>query len=282
MFVSPMLLHKFSPPFDELPFDENEYISELKIDGIRLLLAKWDNVIKLYTRHGNEITGKFPELLNIDIPNGTILDGEVVVPGPGGKPDFEETMSRFQAGRNGIQPIQYCVFDIIYLEDKRITHLPLLKRKELLKSLIKPSQYIAPVEWTTGNAEAYFNLTKEHGLEGIVIKKADSLYKIKNRSHNWLKVINYSFADVYITGLRKNEFGLLLSLEEGNKMRPVGLMEFMVPAARKKFYQEYRNYVVDENKDFIFLEPKIKAKVKYRNLTKENKLRIPSFVEFIS
>lgn len=95
MFVSPMLLHKFNPPFGELPFDESEYISELKIDGIRLLLSKWDNVIKLYTRHGNEITGKFPELLNLDIPDGTILDGEVVVPGPGGKPDFEETMSRF-------------------------------------------------------------------------------------------------------------------------------------------------------------------------------------------
>ncbi|WP_236693978.1 hypothetical protein [Sporosarcina globispora] len=65
-------------------------------------------------------------------------------------------------------------------------------------------------------------------------------------------------------------------------MRTVGLMEFMIPAARKKFYQEYRKYVVEENKDFIFLESKIKAKVKYRNLTKENKLRIPSFVEYIS
>lgn len=191
-------------------------------------------------------------------------------------------MSRFQAGKNGIQPIQYCVFDIIYLGEKRITHLPLLKRKELLKSIIKPSQNIAPVEWTTGNAEAYFNLTKEHGLEGIVIKKADSLYKTNNRSHNWLKVINYSFADVYITGLRKKEFGLLLSMKEGSKLRSVGLMEFMAPAARSKFYNEYHKYVVEENNNFVFLEPKIKVKVKYRNLTKENKLRIPSFVEYIS
>ncbi len=59
----------------------------------------------------------------------------------------------------------------------------------------------------------HFELTKQHGLEGIVIKKADSTYKIGKRSHDWLKVINYQYADVFITGMRKDEFGLLLGVE---------------------------------------------------------------------
>lgn len=62
----------------------------------------------------------------------------------------------------------------------------------------------------------------------------------------------------------------------------VGFMEFMKPDAKKEFYKQYHNYIVEENKIFIFLEPKIKCRVKFRNYTKAGLLRIPSFVEYIS
>jgi DNA ligase 1 len=73
----------------EQPFDDESFITELKLDGIRLILSKVDNKVQLYTRHKNEVTAKFPELLTIDIPDGTILDGEIIVTDPTGKPDFE-------------------------------------------------------------------------------------------------------------------------------------------------------------------------------------------------
>lgn len=79
-----MLLHKI-----DHPFDDNEYITELKLDGIRLILSKFNNNIKLYTRHNNEVTFMFPELLDLDIPDGTVLDGEIIVTDAHGKPDFE-------------------------------------------------------------------------------------------------------------------------------------------------------------------------------------------------
>lgn len=60
-----MLLSK-----SDSPFDEDQYITELKLDGIPLILPKFNNTIKLYTRHNNEVTSKFPELLNLDIPDG--------------------------------------------------------------------------------------------------------------------------------------------------------------------------------------------------------------------
>jgi DNA ligase 1 len=107
-----------------------------------------------------------------------------------------------------------------------------------------------------------------------VLKRKDSRYEVGKRSHSWIKVINYQNEDVLITGLKKGEFGLLLSFLNGNA---AGLMEFMSPAERKNFYP--MQHVVSENDKFIFIEP-IKCRVKFRNLTKEGKLRIPSFVEW--
>ncbi len=79
-----MLLQK-----SDRPFDDDEYITELKLNGIRLILSKCNGSIKLYTRHKNEVTFKFPEVLKLDLPDGTVLDGEIVVTDSHGKPDFE-------------------------------------------------------------------------------------------------------------------------------------------------------------------------------------------------
>ncbi|PLT32666.1 RNA ligase family protein [Bacillus sp. V5-8f] len=275
MFVSPMLLQK-----SEHPFDDNDFVTELKLDGIRLILSKFNNQIKLYTRHNNEVTAKFPELQSIDIPDGTVLDGEIIVSDVEGKPDFEAVMERFMSKRSS-HAIQFCVFDVIYHEGRKVTHLPLVERKELLESLIDNDEHVAKVQWMSGNGKAYCDLVKEHNLEGIVLKRANSKYQIKKRSHDWLKIINYQYADTVITGLRKDEFGLLLAIEENGSLKPAGVMEFMGSEARKQFYCQYRDLIVEEDKKFTFIEPKIKCRVKFRNYTKAGLLRIPSFVEYI-
>lgn len=275
MFVSPMLLSKINSPFNG-----DEYITELKLDGIRLILSKFNNTIKLYTRHNNEVTSKFPELLNLNIPDGTVLDGEIIVTDSKGKPDFEAMMERFQSRKSGHR-IQYCVFDIVYFEGKKLA-LPLYERKELLDSILEQTETVVKVQWMYGNGEAYFDLVKQQGLEGIVLKRAESKYQVNKRSKDWLKVINYQYVDTIITGLRKDDFGLLLAVEEDGQLKPGGLMEFMAPDARKVFYSQYRDLIREENKKFLFLEPKLKCRVKFRNYTKAGLLRIPSFVEYIS
>ncbi|MBX9972532.1 RNA ligase family protein [Cytobacillus firmus] len=276
MFVSPMLLHK-----SEQPFEDTEFITELKLDGIRLILSKFNNQIKLYTRHHNEVTAKFPELQNIDLPEGTVLDGEIIVTDNDGKPVFEAMMERVQSQRSN-HHIQFCVFDVIYHKGEKLTHLTLIERKEILESLIHNDQYFAKVQWMLGNGEAYFDLVKQHDLEGIVLKRASSKYQINKRSQDWLKVINYQYADVFITGLRKDEFGLLLGIEDSNRIKPAGIMEFVSPTARNQFYKQYQDLIIEEDKKFIHVEPKIKCRVKFRNYTKAGLLRIPSFVEYIS
>ncbi|WP_078557171.1 RNA ligase family protein [Bacillus alkalicellulosilyticus] len=268
MFVKPMLLEKA-----QKPFNDDSYITELKMDGIRLLLSKFNDKIKLYTRHNNEVTHKFKELHHLDIPNGTILDGEIIVPGDHGKPDFESMMSRFMSSTTN-HTIQFVIFDIIYYNGSKVK-LPLLERKQLLESIITESQYIVLSKWILGNAVEYFDFVESNGLEGIVQKKANSRYEINRRSSSWLKVINYNYANgIFITGIRKNEFGVKLILDNGEYK---GIMEFMPKEERKKLFLMAQNHIINETDSFIYLEPIIKVNIKYRNMTSSNKYRIPSF-----
>jgi DNA ligase 1 len=272
VFVSPMLLQR-----SEQPFDDESYITELKLDGIRLILSKFNNKVQLYTRHKNDVTAKFPELLTLDIPNGTVLDGEIIVTDQTGKPDFEAMLSRFMSKRNILEngTLSYVVFDIIQYKGESVTGLPLIERKQLLDEVIPTDTgLLTKVKYLEGHGAAYFDLVQQQGLEGIVLKKKDSRYEVGKRSQSWLKVINYQYDDVLITGLRKGEFGLLLSFLDG---KPAGVMEFMPTADRKELYSLQQ--VVSEDENFTFIEP-IKCQVKYRNLTKAGYLRIPSFVEW--
>lgn len=268
-----MLLQK-----SDKPFDDSSYITELKLDGFRTIWTKFDNKVRIYTRHNNEITSMFPELVNIPIPNGTVLDGEIVVTDSEGKPDFEAAMSRF-ASRNSEHKISFCVFDVIYHNGIKITQLPLIERKEILEKLIKEdAPLLNKVKWVKGSGVQYFGLVQQLGLEGTVQKKYDSKYQINRRSSDWLKIINYSFEKVYIAGLRKGKFGLSLRFIDGGY---AGVMEFMAPQARKELYQIYKDFIVKETDEYVHLSLQIQAKVKYRNLTKNGHLRIPSFVEWI-
>ncbi|MDQ0221109.1 ATP-dependent DNA ligase [Peribacillus cavernae] len=273
MYISPMLLHK-----SDEAFSDTDFLTEMKLDGIRLTLSKFDGKVKIYTRHKNEVTAKFKELHSIDIPDGTVLDGEIIVTDSKGKPNFEAMMERFQSYRS-VHKIQYCVFDDLYYKHENMMYKPLTERKALLESVLHTDDRIAYVQHIEGHGSQYFDLIKEQGLEGIVLKKADSKYRPGTRSDQWLKVINYQYENIWITGLRKKEFGLLLSFEDGS---PAGLMEFMKPSDRKKLYAEYKKHIRTETDDFIYLDPKLKGMVKYRNLTKKGYLRIPSFEKWTS
>ena len=168
MFISPMLLQRV-----DQPFDDNAYITELKLEGIRIILSKINNKVRLNTRHNNEVTAKFPELLTIDVPDGTVLDGEIIVSGVDGKPDFEAMMSRFQSNRNLLVSgtLSYVEFDVIKYKGKSVTMLPLMDRKQLLDEVITQDRSLfAKVKYIEGHGSAYSDLVRQQSLEGIVLK----------------------------------------------------------------------------------------------------------------
>lgn len=188
-------------------------------------------------------------------------------------------MERFHSKKSN-HTLQYCVFDIIYYKGKKVTSLPLIERKELLMELNFNSNLVVPVQWMEGYGVQYFNLVKEMDLEGIVLKEKDSKYEINKRSNKWLKVINYKYTDVLITGILKKDQPFLLSSLEGNNQN-IGVMEFVPIQDRKQIYKEIEKQGTTENDKVIYFKKGIPVNVKFRNWTSKGKLRIPSFNTWI-
>ncbi|MGG1671505.1 hypothetical protein ACIFOE_12800 [Paenibacillus sp. NRS-1783] len=270
MFVSPMLLQKAD---NNEPFNSNLHLTELKLDGIRLLVDTQDGA-RLHTRHDNEVTGKFPELIdNIPIENGTTLDGELIVTDSEGKPNFAAVMERFKS-RKCKHKVTFCAFDIINYKGKSVVHLPLNERKEILESAFKDNEYYTKTKFILGHGIEYFNLIKQQKLEGIVQKDINSKYEIDKRSGKWLKVIAYDFGEYYIAGYKKDEFGWLLSDGE----RIVGVLSLAVGSnERKAGYKVFQQLKVKETESTVYIKEVIKCVVKHRGFTKNNLLRLPEF-----
>lgn len=276
--IKPMLLHKS----DSVP--NGDYIHQLKFDGFRCLLSNvQDQGVKLFTRHQNECTNQFPELQSVSIlAKNAVLDGEMVVLGEDAKPCFESVMERFQARKEvnvsrllKSLPVVYMAFDILYLNGEDVTRRPLEERLQMLSEVVQPDQYISFVQSFEDGA-SLFGATVNMGLEGIVSKRKGSAYMLDTRSPHWLKVKNYQYETVEIGGIRKGEFAWSI-LKDG---KYVGTCEFVPPKERQAFYQISKQIVRKEDKNWIYLEPLIKCKVKFQCWTKTGLMRSPSFVEF--
>lgn len=289
MFISPMLLE--SAPG---PFSHSDYIFEPKIDGHRMIFSQEaGGKVRLYTRHYNECTPQYPELrIPFTAAEDIILDGEVACVDPAtGVSDFEAVMRRFQARKEStVQqltaslPAYYAIFDILQYNGENLRGLPLIRRKEILTGLKLPSYNFGIVPHVEGAGEALFEQIKTRGMEGVIGKRKNSLYEAGRRSAAWKKVINWTYADVFITAYRKNEFGWLASSpsETLGKLRPVGIIEFGASPVHKKAFMGIASQLVrGEDKEFVHLEPRLRARVRMRNWTKSGMLRSPVFTEFI-
>lgn len=281
MFISPMLLEK-----REAPFNDERYLFEPKIDGHRLILSLQNGSVRLYTRHNNDVTQQYPELHSVPVnASSVVLDGEVAYVNPDtGAVEFETVMERFKMAKDtriraasAKLPVHYFVFDVLRYNGEDIRHRPLVDRKLLLDEILANNSFYSRVIHVDGSGSSLFNLIQERGLEGIVAKRKDSVY-VGRRSSDWLKIINYQYADVEISGYRKDQFGWLAS----HGGRPAGLIELAVPSMHKKaFYGVAKTIMTGEDKNFVYVQPRIKARVRFRNWTKGGLLRNPEFVDFI-
>ncbi|MDT3417107.1 DNA ligase-1 [Brevibacillus aydinogluensis] len=264
------------------PFSDERFLFEPKIDGFRLILIRKNGVTKLFTRHGNDVTAKYSELIS-EGPD-VILDGELTVIHPEtGIPDFELTMSRFHSNTSKL-PISYVVFDILQYGPERLNLIdqPLLKRKELLEEVIDDTPTMCKIAYIHGRGEDLFQAIVNRKMEGIVAKRLDSTIAPGRRSKFWLKVINYQYASVFITGIRKGEFGWLASIKDQNgQLKNVGIIELGVSVEHKRALKTiFPSLRVGEDEHFVYLQPTIQAKVKFRHWTSQGLMRLPVFIEF--
>lgn len=284
MFISPMLLATAPSPFSH-----SNYIFEPKVDGHRLIFSQESGAIRLYTRHNNDCTRQYPELQAL-FEHDVILDGEVACVDPiTGVSDFEAVMSRFQSKKTdkikrltGTLPVTFVIFDILQYKGKDLRKLPLMERKAILSTIRLPGPSFRIVPYIEGAGEALFEQIESWGMEGMVGKHRNSLY-VSRRSDAWQKVINWSYAEVFITGYRKEEFGWLTAVLDGSgRLRPAGIIEHGPgPKEKRAFYGVSKEIVSGEDRNFVYIEPRIRAQVKMRNWTKSGLLRNPVFTKFI-
>ncbi len=213
--ISPMLLYQVEP------FDDKDYIFELKLDGIRCIayLDK-DNVV-LRNKRNKDVTEIYPELNNIYkcAEKRCILDGEIICQGENGKPDFfalqrrslmiDKFRIKLAAERN---PVQFVAYDILYIDNKQITDEPLLQRKSQLKKVIKENNSLSISRYIEKDGMAFFELAKQNELEGVVAKKKDGLYHIGKRTKDWVKIKVMQDEDLIVCGYKLNDDGKIKDL----------------------------------------------------------------------
>ncbi len=209
------------------PFDDEDWIFEVKWDGYRAIAEIRDDTVSLYSRKRISFNKKFFPIVDAlrKLRFDAVLDGEIVVVDDEGHPDFQR-LQHYQEAKGG--HLLYYVFDLLYLRGHELMSLPLVRRKALLKKILPPNPKIRFSDHVWKEGVLFYNAAKEKGLEGIIAKQSQSVYEAGRRSRQWLKVKTRLTEEAVIAGFtepggaRKYFGALVLGIYEGDKLLYVG------------------------------------------------------------
>lgn len=168
------------------------WVHEIKFDGYRLLGFLAESEVTLRTRNGNDWTSSFPAIVAAMRGlkcNSAVIDLEAVILDSDGKSSFQALQAALGDGGKPERILAYA-FDLLYLDGKDLTPLPLTERKEALKALLTKSKQPGALRYSEHFAVAGVEMHQQacaQGLEGIVSKRADAPY-VAGRQKTWLKV----------------------------------------------------------------------------------------------
>ena len=169
-------------------------VVEWKLDGARIQVHRDQGRVVIFTRNLRDVTASLPGVVVsvLEYPaDSFILDGEVLLLGPGGTPDdFQDSMSRFSTERGGEgPPLTAYYFDILHCDGVDLIDEPLRVRKQALEGLVPAGARVGSV--TTDDpsqADRFFEEAVAAGYEGVVVKDPDRPYEAGRRGSGWLKV----------------------------------------------------------------------------------------------
>jgi DNA ligase D-like protein (predicted ligase) len=210
---------------------------EVKLDGFRCIAVRANDKARLYSRRGNSLTGRFPEIadcLSDKLPPDTVVDGEIVALDERGLPSFQ----LLQNGGRGGQVVYY-LFDVLVERGRSLLRLAYAKRRKILERGVYPSM-CRPVllSHTFPPAADLVQRVRDMGLEGIVAKRLDSTYRPGDRNGAWLKYKLHRSQEFVIGGytVGGSTFdALLLGCYENGKLVYVSkTRNGFVPATRRE------------------------------------------------
>jgi bifunctional non-homologous end joining protein LigD len=167
------------------------WVYEIKLDGYRILARVNGKDVRMFTRRGNDWTADMQHLAEevARLPTKSAwLDGEVVVLGDNGLPEFNALQNAFD--RKGTQHLVYFVFDLLYLNGRDVRSLKLRKRRAMLEELFSDFEHDGVRLSQTFDADGPSVLQSacKMGLEGIVAKRLNAPYRSGARTETWQKV----------------------------------------------------------------------------------------------
>jgi bifunctional non-homologous end joining protein LigD len=290
----------------EKPFDNDDWLFELKLDGIRALALKNGDKVEMWTRNAHTLAHRFPTVAGAftEIAADTaILDGEIVALDDKGHSHFNLIQPRIHLSRakdiaqaDERIPVYFYAFDLLYINGYNLMKFPLVERKAVLKKLIPDnSGWIRYADHIEGSGKEFFNAVEKHNLEGIVAKLKKSEYQ-QTRSKYWQKIKTQQNADFVVGGYTPPEgsrryFGaLLLGLYKNGDLIYVGrsgggfddealrnIYKQLQPLVRKKSpFQQ----VPAEVRRSTWVQPQLVCEVRFTEWTSDKKLRAPIFQGF--
>lgn len=190
-------------------------------------------------------------------------------------------MERYLAGTKKVtllfdtKPALYLVWDVLWLDRKQVTGLPLVERKELLARALEDNDVIRKIEWVDIEGLALWDAVRAQGLEGMVAKRKNSRYMFGKRSAAWVKVKNYQMAEVNVFGYSKKDSAVLVGTGDRVQGHAIG----MRPADRAVL-RELLDQYGDIKGGTIWLPSGIRGRVKFTTLTPRGNMRDCSWVGF--
>jgi bifunctional non-homologous end joining protein LigD len=201
--IHPML----ATPVDD-PFDDPEWLYEIKWDGYRAVVFVEHGKVRLVSRNQNDLTAQYPELHNLaKLVKGksAILDGEIVALDDEGRSSFSLMQQRTGIRSGGRRvaarrdvPVLYYAFDLLYLDGYDLRRVALEQRKQMLREVVAEGDGLRYSE-DFPQGVALFSAAKEKGLEGILAKRRTSIYE-ERRTRDWLKIKITQTVDCVIGG----------------------------------------------------------------------------------
>jgi bifunctional non-homologous end joining protein LigD len=274
------------------PFDDPGWIFETKWDGFRAIAVAAPGHAALYSRNGNDVSTKYPSICQAlaAIKQEAVLDGELVALDVHGR-------SRFQLLQNAEREpthLQYCVFDLLYLDGKDLRDQSLLQRKAALEKVLPKSPLLLYSTHVVGEGVKAFNKAKRAHEEGVIAKLADGRYTSGKRSREWLKVKASQEEEVVVVGFTKPRgsrkcFGaLVLAVREGRRWKYAGrvgtgfdektlhmLYGKLVPLITRAKPIEKK---VPDEANTTWVKPKLVVEVKFTEWTKGGEMRHPVYL----
>jgi bifunctional non-homologous end joining protein LigD len=266
---------------------------EFKWDGVRAVTYVRNGIVEVVSRNDRSITTTYPELRAVGRLPDVVLDGEVVALDRG-RPSFSKLQHRMHIARPSDEvlrrvPVAYYVFDLLWLRGESLVRVPYLERRDLLKDL----GVDVPPFFTDVRGADVLESAREHGLEGVIAKRATSPYEPGKRSPAWVKVPLLQTQEVVIggwlpgEGRRAGTIGsLLLGVPSDDGLRYVGKVGtgFTDPMLRRL----HRTLTRRASSPFIevpalhargvqWVEPEWVGEVEYRAWTPEGRLRHSSW-----